>query len=527
MRTVAVVLFLAVFAPAWSAAPAGEPRALQAAVDGLTDRQSVSSIRAVQRFYEGNGYQPVWTSGARQARRLRDLLGAIEASAAQGLEPAHYHLDAIRRGLDEPPVEAAERIALELRASDAWMLLAGHYHSGLLNPLSLDPQWHAARRDFDGAQALDQALGDGDLFGQLARQLPTDPYYLRLVELLQRYRAMPDWEPLAPGAVLERGARGPSVARLRRRIVVEMGLPDLDSGDEALFDGDLETAVRAFQARHGLLADGVVGPATRHELATPRAGRIEQIRVNLERLRWLPGELGRRHIRVNIADYSLQAWEDGVPALAMKTIVGLSYRRTPVFSADMDHVVLNPSWYVPRRIAVQDKLPLIREDSGYLERNGYEVLSQGRLVDPAAVDWSALGPDDFPYVLRQRPGPDNALGKVKFMMPNPFDVYLHDTNDRDLFRQPQRSFSSGCIRLEQPLELLDWVLAETPAWPPETSRAVLDSGEEQRVALDQPVPVHIEYRTAWVYADGTVQFRPDLYGRDRLVAAALERGPQR
>jgi murein L,D-transpeptidase YcbB/YkuD len=148
-------------------------------------------------------------------------------------------------------------------------------------------------------------------------------------------------------------------------------------------------------------------------------------------------------------------------------------------------------------------------------------------VDPVAVDWSALGPDDFPYVLRQRPGPGNALGKVKFMMPNPFDVYLHDTNDHDLFRQPQRSFSSGCIRLERPLELLDWVLAETPAWPPEATRAVLDSGEEQRVALGRPVPVHIEYRTAWVYADGTAQFRPDLYGRDRLVAAALERGPQR
>jgi murein L,D-transpeptidase YcbB/YkuD len=518
---------MALLGPAWATAPSGGPAALEAAVDALTDRESLSSILALQRFYEGNGYQPVWTAGERKTRRLGHLLAAIEASAAQGLEPVHYHLDAIRRGLTEPPADPTERAQLELRASDAWMLLAGHYHSGLVNPLSLDPQWHAARRDFDGAQALDRALGEGDPVGYLVRQLPVDPYYARLVVLLGRYRAMPDWEPLAAGPALEPGARGPSVAQLRRRLAAEPGLPDPDAGDEAFFDQHLALAVRAYQERHGLVADGVVGTATRRELDTPRAQRVEQLRVNLERLRWLPADLGRRHVRVNIADYSLQAWDDGMPALAMKTIVGRSYRRTPVFSAEMDHLVLNPSWYVPRRIAVQDKLPLIREDPGYLERHGYEVLAEGRPVDPATVDWAALGPDDFPYLLRQRPGPGNALGKVKFMMPNPFDVYLHDTDDRDLFREPRRSFSSGCIRLEQPLELLDWALAETPAWPPQAARMALDSGEERRVALDRPIPVHIEYRTAWVHADGTAQFRPDLYGRDRLVAAALERGPQR
>lgn len=527
MRTVALVLLLPIFGPALAATLATGPSPLQSQVDDLADRQPVSSVRALQQFYEANGYQPVWTAGTRQTRRLDDLLGAIEASAAQGLDPAHYHLDAIRRGVQQRPDDPVDLAALELRASDAWMLLAGHYHSGLVNPLSLDPQWHATRRDFDGAQALDAALGDGEPAGYLARQLPVDPYYARLVALLAHYRAAPDWQPLAPGPALEQGARGPSVAQLRGRLSVEPGLTDAECDDAEYFDQRLALAVRAYQARHGLAVDGVVGPATRHELDTPRAQRIEQIRVNLERLRWLPEDLGRRHVRVNIADYSLQAWENGVPALAMKTIVGRSYRRTPVFSAEMDHLVLNPSWYVPRRIAVQDKLPLVLKDPGYLELHGYEVLAAGRLVDPATVDWSTLGPDHFPYVLRQRPGPGNALGKVKFMMPNPYDVYLHDTNDRDLFREPQRSFSSGCIRLEQPLALLDWVLAETPAWPPEATRAVLDAGEEQPVRLDRPIPVHIEYRTAWVYADGTAHFRPDLYGRDRPVADALKQGPQR
>lgn len=518
---------MAILGPAWAAAPAGESRTLQAALDGLTDRQSMSSVRALQRFYEGNGYQAVWTGDQRRARRLRGLLDAIEASAAQGLEPAHYHRDSIRAGLAAPADDPAARTALELRASDAWMLLASHYHSGLLNPLSLDPQWHATRREFDGAQALEEALGYGDPAGELARLLPRDPYYPQLLALLQRYRLMSDWGTLAPGETLEPGARSPAVARLRQRLAAEEKLLASAADDAELFDPALELAVRAFQARHGLAVDGIVGHETRGALNTPRLQRIDQIRVNLERLRWLPDGLGRRHIRVNIADYSLQAWEDGIPVLAMKTIVGRSYRRTPVFSADLDHLVLNPSWYVPRRIAVQDKLPLIRQDPQYLDRHGYEVLAGGRPVDPATVDWSALGEDNFPYVLRQRPGTGNALGKVKFMMPNPFDVYLHDTNDRALFREAERSFSSGCIRLERPLELLDWVLAETPAWPPQATRAVLDTGEERRVPLDRPVPVHVEYRTAWVSADGTAQFRPDLYKRDQLVAAALGRGPQR
>ena len=260
--------------------------------------------------------------------------------------------------------------------------------------------------------------------------------------------------------------------------------------------------MRAFQRRHGLEEDGVAGPATLAELNQRAEDHVRQIEVNLERWRWLPRDLGRRHVRVNIAAFRLDAVEDGRTALDMRVIVGKPYTRTPMFGSAMDAVIFNPSWYVPTSIAVHEILPKARKDPSYLRRGGYEVLSGSRI--------------------RQRPGPQNALGRIKFVFPNRFNVYLHDTPARTLFGRTVRTFSHGCIRIEKPADLAVWVLGgDDPRWTAEAVRAGVEAGRERRVALHEKVPVHVAYWTAWADERGTLRLGRDVYQRDGQLAALL------
>jgi murein L,D-transpeptidase YcbB/YkuD len=249
----------------------------------------------------------------------------------------------------------------------------------------------------------------------------------------------------------------------------------------------------------------------------------------MERWRWLPQDFGRRYILINVADFSLEVVEGEHPVMSMRVVVGRQYRRTPVFSDNMTYLVLNPSWYVPANIAGQDILPKIQENPEYLSRQRIRVFrgsgSEAPEVDPATVEWSQLRAQTLPYTFRQDPGPDNALGRVKFMFPNRFNVYLHDTPAPDLFTKTTRAFSSGCIRVEKPIELAAYVLGGNPAWTREALVAAIRSGETQTVRLPQPIPVHLVYWTAWVDGSGVLQFREDVYGRDRVLDEALREKP--
>jgi murein L,D-transpeptidase YcbB/YkuD len=241
----------------------------------------------------------------------------------------------------------------------------------------------------------------------------------------------------------------------------------------------------------------------------------------------LPTQLGSRHIRVNIADFRVEAWENSRVVISMKAIVGKEYRRTPVFSGEMSYLVFNPYWEVPASIAVKDKLPLFRKDPGAVKRGGFEVLSSSggnaKVLNPYGINWKSVSASAFPYRLRQRPGAKNALGRVKLMFPNAFNVYLHDTPDRQLFDKDLRAFSSGCIRLQKPLELALWVLSGQPGWNLQKIDAILASEETRTVHVSPSVPVHIEYWTAWVSEDGNAHFRSDIYGRDDSVARVLQK----
>jgi murein L,D-transpeptidase YcbB/YkuD len=331
------------------------------------------------------------------------------------------------------------------------------------------------------------------------------------------------------GPALREGARGPRVAALRRRLAATGDLPPGLDRDSELFDRPVADAVRRFQSRHGIEADAVVGKRTLAELNTPAARRAAQVVANLERLRWLPRQLGPRHLLVNVADYRLVLTEGGVEVDTMRVIVGRQARRTPFFAGEIASIRLNPSWTVPEKLAIEDKLPLLRRDPDLLRDQGFRVFAyrpEGlREIDPGDVDWSRVSDKHFPYLLRQDPGPQNALGRIKFQIPNRYDIYLHDTPSRGLFARAERGFSSGCIRVERALDIAERLLAGHPAWPRARIVAAIEAAETVDIALPEPMPVYLLAWTAWVDDDGALQFRDDIYGSDAAILEALARPP--
>jgi murein L,D-transpeptidase YcbB/YkuD len=320
------------------------------------------------------------------------------------------------------------------------------------------------------------------------------------------------------------------VVALRERLRLE---GDLGGGEAPapeqnvrVFDAAVDQAVRMFQQRHGLAADGVVDAATRAELNVPVQRRVEQLELNLERWRWRPRDLGRRHIIVNIAAYELEVVEGDSVVLSMRVVVGRPFSRTPVLSDTMRYLVLNPYWHVPRDIATDELLPKARRSRSYLAQNKMRIFPASggdtREVDPTTVDWSATA--RFPYLLRQDPGPRNALGRIKFMFLNKYHVYLHDTPAGSLFAEAQRDFSHGCIRIQRPIDLAVYLLRD-PLWDRDAVLLALDDAVDRTVPLPEPIPIHLLYWTAWASGDGTIQFRRDIHGRDAPLLNALRAPP--
>lgn len=496
-----------------------DPSRLAAALAAFQGEPPIAGARlhdvdAVRRFYRARDFQPAWT-GAGCARALAALAVAIDDAASHGLAPADYHRDA----LAAPGPCAEDR---EILAADAWLALAAHLHAGRIDPATVEPDWRATRPAIDAVARLEAALRAGRVVEDLEALAPRDATYAALRLALARWRLVasgPAWPEVGDGPTLREGDAGPRVARLRARLALE-GLVVDDRGE--VFDDALAQAVRAFQRGVDLDDDGVVGRLTRVELDRQPAWRVAQLRANLERWRWLPDDLAGRHIRVNIADFRLQARDGARIEQVHRVIVGRDARRTPSFSATMRYVVVNPWWEVPRRLATQDKLPLFRRDPAQVDRLGFEVVDAwGRVVDHGGIDWVALSRERFPYRLRQRPGPQNALGVVKMMLPNGHDVYLHDTPQRGLFARTRRDFSSGCIRVDDALGLAAWVLRDAPGWDRARLDEAVASGLETRVDLPTPIPVHLQYLTA-VVEDGAVRFVADLYDRDPELVAALD-----
>lgn len=330
-----------------------------------------------------------------------------------------------------------------------------------------------------------------------------------------RYRQLAEkggWPQVPPGPSLRLGNQDARIPLLRARLIASGDLTA--GGNGKVFDEELKEAVLKFQVRHGLSADGVVGARTMTELNLPIAVRLAQLNANLRRCQPLPQHLSPRHLLVNIADFTLNLYEDGKPAMSMPVIVGKTYRQTPVLNGRISSLVLNPSWEVPHSIATQDLLPKIKKDRGFPQRLGIRIFQGWSPESEIAVEdvnWAELSASRFPYRLRQEPGPANALGRIKFLFPNPHDVYLHDTPARELFRPEIRAFSSGCIRLARPLELAAYLLKGTALGETERLEQELAKGKTKTVAIPEPIDIHIVYLTAWVDREGVIQFRRDIY----------------
>jgi murein L,D-transpeptidase YcbB/YkuD len=321
---------------------------------------------------------------------------------------------------------------------------------------------------------------------------------------------------------LKAGQWNKAVVPLRQRLAVSGYLPAEAPRDSAQYDHDVEHAIRAFQQAHGLKVTGALDPATLNALNVPLATRINQVVMNLDRWRWMPDDLGDHHFIVNVPYYHLIARENGKPTLDIRVVVGKRGNETPIFSDVMEHVVFSPYWNVPPSIAAEETLPALARDPNYLQRMNMEVVGRnGRVVPAAAIPWGDPGALRA-YSIRQRPGSNNALGHVKFMFPNEHNVYLHDTPADSLFSRVGRAYSHGCVRVEEPEALAQYVLRNQDEWTPANIKRAMYSGNERYVKLPTPIPVHIVYFTAWVDDNGGLHFQDDVYGYDTKQAAAMK-----
>lgn len=493
-------------------------------------------------FYERRVYQPAWTDSQGPLPQTETLLNAIRHADREGLRPGDYHLEKIEAILSElhqtPKLweqpHPRQLVDLDLLLTDAFLIYGSHLLAGRINPEQIDPQWFANRREADLAQLLEDALSSNQIEETLAALLPAYAGYTRLWDTLAIYRKFAEtggWPTVPSGSKLRQGDRSERIPLLRQRLAAEGFLTNVGADDQTLFDNDVEQALKKFQMQNGLETDGILGTQTLQALNISADQRVRQIVVNMERWRWLPQNLGDRYILVNIASFNLDVLEQETPVLNMRVVAGKSYRKTPVFSDKITYLVINPYWGVPDTIAKKDILPKQKKDPNFLMNQKIRVFegwgANTREIDPSIIDWNNVTAANLTYRFKQDPGPQNALGRIKFMFPNQFDVYLHDTPSKELFAKARRDFSSGCIRIEKPVELAEYLLRNHPDWPFEKIRSTLSGSDftTQTVKLPEPVNIHILYWTVWVGKDDRIHFGPDIYDRDTALDAAMQEPP--
>jgi L,D-transpeptidase YcbB len=502
--------------------------------------ERICESTVLPRFYSHRSFRPAWVDEPGDLPQADALLKAIQGADQEGLRVEDYRFSKLlgliaeirKQKIDQLPPSPEKLADLDLLLTDTWLVYAAHILDGRVNPETIQAEWHARGRSLDLADVLEKALSSERIEAALRNLLPLDAGYSRLRQCLADYRQLAPkggWPLVPKGSKIRQGDWSSRIDPLRKYLVLTGDLDPEKQAEGHLFDKELDRAVRRFQRRHGLEEDGIVGPATLAALNVPLEERIRQIEINLERWRWLPQDLGQRFIWVNIANYNLEVIEKGNAVMTMRAVVGKRYQRTPVFSALMTHMVLRPYWNVPPNIAKKEILALIQKEPDYLAKNQIKVFrgwgANRKEINPEEIDWGKVTPENLPYHFRQEPGNLNALGRIKFMFPNKFHVYMHDTPSRELFQRTIREFSHGCIRIEMPIELALYLLRDFPEWSREHLLKEIEKSIDRIVRIPKPIPVHILYFTAWIDENGTVQFRNDIYGRDEPLKKALAQKP--
>jgi L,D-transpeptidase YcbB len=498
----------------------------------LADSTPGKEAQLVRRVYDDRDYRPLWSTGLRLEEDTKALIETLCHAEREGLRAADYDLAGIRGALErlsEGNDKTWALAELDIRLSRGLLDYGRDLLAGRLDPHAVQDGWYIRARLASIDSTLRAAIEKGEVGDMLASLRPRQREYEELVEALEKYREIGEkggWSAVERGkdGTMERGDEGAAVGSLRYRLHATGDLKQADG--KPVFDDEVAKAVAKFQERHGIPVDSTVGPATLAALNVPVEARIRQIELNLERYRWLPAEFGKRYILVNIPDYRLYAYDGSKEKLTMRVIVGDEYgNATPVFADSMTHVVFRPQWDIPRRILVDEVIPKVREDIYYLAKHSYEVVDTAthRVTDPASIDWDDLDSTNIHFRVRQKSGEDNALGNVKFMFPNQYSIYLHDTPADHLFRQNKRTLSHGCVRVEEPVKLAGYVLG----WDEDKIREAMAEGRAGgesagpvNVDLEKPIPVYLVYLTAFV-RDGEVHFRDDPYQRDSRAIPRL------
>ena len=501
---------------------------------GLIDTAGAGPLwKRVTAFYRERHFRPAWSNGRRARGQAEKFLETLRHTDEAGLDPFDYDLERLESLLSLSQRSHARAESLRARtlarfdvvASFALARAADQLRAGRVPRVALDPDWEIDTTA-TGFEAIERAIGN-DPARLFAEREPRSEGYRRLREWLTRYRAIAaqgGWPQIPPGPPLSVGARDPKVATLIRRLTVSGDFRAV--GADTVFDRRLEGAIGSVQARLGIPVSGVLGEATRAALNIPVERRIRQIELNLERWRWLPDTLGRRHVAINIPAYRLELVRDGRVTRAMRVVVGRRRSPTPVFSDRITYLEINPTWTLPPSVVVKEIVPALKKNKHYLEENHMFVVSiadaKRDTVEPRKVPWKEADSDSFLYLVIQEAGPDNPLGQIKLMCPNEYDVYLHDSPMRSRFAVAVRDYSHGCVRLEHATELADSLLGLTPADTVRTDSLVA-LGSWKRVRVRDWVPVHFLYWTAWVDEAGRLCFREDIYGLDERLDAALRR----
>jgi L,D-transpeptidase YcbB len=484
---------------------------------------------ATQKVYELRGFRPVWIARGQTTRRVDNLFRTFESTEAEGfsaedlgMADLHAKREAIKTSRD-----LEELIEFDMYFTYSLVRCGSYLSSGRSDPRTIDPNWRYVPRNDNLAQIVNDAIETNTLESLPGKLAPPHPEYVALKRMLRQYREIGTkggWTALPVDLTLKLGEDNPNVAVLRNNLTIT-GDVKTAAPVNTPFDNELSEAVLRFETRHGLKPDGILDPQVIAIMNVPVEYRISQIEANLERLRWLPNDLGTRYILVNIPAYELEVREGNQVPLKMNVVVGTNDNRTPLFSDLMESVVFSPYWNIPESIATKEMLPKIMKDRDYLLRQNIEVVKVGKtttqVIDPSKINWNEAA-GDFQYQLRQKPGPRNSLGLVKFLFPNEFNVYLHDTPADNLFDRLTRNFSHGCVRVERAAELASYLLKDQPEWTAEKIEEAMHAEVEKHVALKSPLPVHIVYWTAWVDLNGVLQIRPDVYGYGYPARAAAQ-----
>lgn len=488
------------------------------------DEIELYSSEVLPRAYINKVFQPLWLKNRKETKALiENFIDYLENIKFHGFDKNDYHFEKISEYYEEFKSSSYSESSvfslakLDIYLSDAYLLLSSHLYHGKYDPENLTIQYGIQRGkpELELDLKLYKATSFGDFYKTMEVFYPQSHGYKNMVEKAKEFNEIAKKDTLINIPRNYNFSNINTDTTLLKKVHTKLNLLGYTekSFREFIRDSSLfESIIKRVQNDHGLNTDGSIGKLTFEAINTPIEEREKQLYINMERIRWLPEKQDEYRIVVNIADYTLDVMDGSDTLINMRTIVGRNFRQTPVFESNMTYLVFSPTWTVPPGILRNDILPAIKKDKGYLSKNNMIVLDRsGGKVDASQIDWQKMSGGNFPYIIRQMPGKNNALGNVKFMFPNSHSVYLHDTPSRGLFSKDERAFSSGCIRVEKPHELAKILLNDSVQWNDDRIQAAMRLSNERTVLLKRPIKVYLYYLTAW---NGN-NFRKDIYNRDQ------------